>query len=129
MSPSDEASPATAAAVAAATPPITAQPAPSPVPVDVEVPPSEPAPAPQTPAEHLAQGHSIIASFEARAQALAANYPVVKVLMPAIASCLHDLLSHLAAAPDASPLAKDLASLGNTAVDDASRDLLTPPVT
>lgn len=75
---------------------------------------------------HLSEGHAIIAKFEARAQEIASIYPAVKFLMPAIAACLHDLLTHLSQSPAASPLEKTLEATADTLVAQVQTDIMSP---
>lgn len=78
--------------------------------------PSDPATPADAAAAHVTAGHSIIQKFEDRAKEIAATYPVLKFLLPAIAACLHDLLQHLAATPSTPAIVKALEPAADAAV-------------
>lgn len=73
-------------------------------------------------AAHLAQAHAIIDKNLANANVLSQLSPTVKILMPLIASTLHELLAHITSNPS-DTLVKDLAVGADAAIDAVAADV------
>lgn len=85
-----------------------------------ETPDPIPAAAPAPAEDPVQKGHAIIDNFLTRAKELGAAYPAIKLLIPAIGACLHDLFAHMAASQN--PAVQEAAKLGDQAAATVASD-------